>query len=226
MGVLRSGFFSLADETIFWLAAHPEGLLAGLTAAGEAAQIPADQQRQARFAAATLTELRLQKDRLPICELLELALERTGYDAALVNEFLGERKLANLRKLIEQAHSFDRAGFSRFEDFICPTVRVHRASTGRTAGRHAERGHERRPIDEIHQSKGLEFPIVIVADLDRPQNHSSTSTTSTPRWARWSVAEEGDVTAADGYDCRSPARAGKEEPNRLLYVATTRAADY
>ena len=31
-GVLRSGMFSLADETIFWLAGHPEGLSAGLFA--------------------------------------------------------------------------------------------------------------------------------------------------------------------------------------------------
>ena len=50
------------------------------------------------------------KDRLPVAQLIYEALERTGYDALLLAEFLGERKLANLHKLIEQARSFDRAG--------------------------------------------------------------------------------------------------------------------
>ena len=50
------------------------------------------------------------KDRLPVAQLIHEALDRTGYDAVLLAEFLGERKLANLHKLIEQARSFDTLG--------------------------------------------------------------------------------------------------------------------
>ncbi len=53
------------------------------------------------------------KDRLPVAQLIHAALERTGYDALLLAEFLGERKLANLHKLIEQARSSTRRAFSR-----------------------------------------------------------------------------------------------------------------
>ena len=58
-------------------------------------------------ARATLAQLTVQRDRLRICELIELALSLTGYDATLLAEFLGERKLANLRKVIEQARTFE-----------------------------------------------------------------------------------------------------------------------
>ena len=54
------------------------------------------------------------KDRVPIARLLQEALARTGYDAVLLAEFLGQRKLANLQKLIEQARSLRRSrAFSR-----------------------------------------------------------------------------------------------------------------
>ena len=59
----------------------------------------------AQLAAKTLAHLRGLKDRLPIAALIREALSRTGYDALLVAEFLGERKLANLRKLIDQARA-------------------------------------------------------------------------------------------------------------------------
>ena len=58
------------------------------------------------------------KDQLPVARLIQEALDRTGYDAMLLAEFLGERKLANLRKLVEQARSFDQAGIFTLSDFI------------------------------------------------------------------------------------------------------------
>ncbi len=62
--------------------------------------------------------LRAKKDRLPVAALIREALARTGYDALLLAEFLGERKLANLRKLIDQARSFDQSGLFTLSDFI------------------------------------------------------------------------------------------------------------
>ncbi len=49
VGVLRSGFFGLADETIFWLAQHRAGLAGGLLAQRLPAEIGPEQARQAQL---------------------------------------------------------------------------------------------------------------------------------------------------------------------------------
>ena len=87
------------------------------------------------------------KDRLPVARLIQEAMARTGYDAVLLAEFLGERKLANLQKLVEQARSFDRAGIFTLADFIARAFRVCRPAARRGVGRHAPGTERRRQVD-------------------------------------------------------------------------------
>src|SRR4029077_17366705 len=126
-----------------------------------------EQQDRIRFAARVLGELREKKDRLPIAPLLNLAIDRTGYDAALLTEFLGARKLANLRKLIDMARQFDQSGLFTLADFV---DRLRDAVADETyeplAATHPESSDVIR-LMSIHQAKGLEFPVVFVADMDR-----------------------------------------------------------
>ncbi len=128
LGVLRSPFFSLLDETIFWLAQHPDGLCEGLFSRPPPAEISKEQKNQVEFAAKTLGELRAMKDRLPVARLIAEAIDRTGYDAVLLAEFLGERKLANLYKLIDQARTFDQSGMFTLADFIAQLSELSQAS--------------------------------------------------------------------------------------------------
>jgi ATP-dependent helicase/nuclease subunit A len=230
VGVLRSGMFSLADETLFWLARHPEGLAAGLFAAQPPPEISAAEAGRVRFAARTFSELRQLKDQVRICELIEAALERTGYDAVLLSEFMGERKLANLRKLIEQARTFQRGDLFDLSDFISQLADyvVHQPDEP-LAATHSENTNVVR-LMTIHQSKGLEFPIVVVPDLDRPRHNRAAGVHFDPvlgPLVRLPEAENGEPTLS-GYDLwRFVERAeDAAELNRLLYVATTRAADY
>jgi ATP-dependent helicase/nuclease subunit A len=229
-GVLRSGFFSLADETIFWLSGHPEGLASGLFAAEHPAEIPPEQSERARFAATTLAQLRQCKDRLRICDLIDEALARTGYDAVLLNEFLGERKLANLRKLVEQARSFERGDFFGLSDFIAQlALFVARQPEEPLAATQAEDTNVVR-LMTIHQSKGLEFPIVIVADVDRRRHDASAPVhfdAELGPLVRLPETVRGKAPPG-GYELWRFLEKSQEaaELHRLLYVATTRAADY
>src|SRR5260221_14763971 len=109
---------ALEDEPLFWLAQHPQGLAVGLFADKLPSELTAAQRNRTEFAAATLKHLRQTKDRLPITGLLNEALTLTGYDAVLLGEFMGQRKLANLRKLLEQARAFDQSGALRLADSI------------------------------------------------------------------------------------------------------------
>ncbi len=219
-GVLRSPFFNLLDETLFHLAGHPDGLFADELPA----EITGQQRSRVEFAAGVLRELRAMKDRVPIAQLINEALERTGYDAILPAEFLGARKLANLQKLIEQARSFDRSGIFTLSDFIVQLSEfVARQPDEALAATHGESTDVVR-LMTIHQSKGLEFPVVVVPDLDRRRRGSTATVAFTLQLGPMVKLSE----SKSGLDLYRLAESDEEDAElvRLLYVAVTRAADY
>jgi ATP-dependent helicase/nuclease subunit A len=222
-GVLRSPMFGLLDETLFWLS-HSGSLSKGLFGNKLPKEIEDRQRRQAEYAAETLRTLRASKDRLPLPRLIQEAFERTGYDALLLAEFLGERKLANLHKLIEQARSFDRAGIFSLSDFITQLSEfVARQPDEALAATHPESADVVR-LMSIHQSKGLEFPVVVVPDVGRPRLVRGPAVAFTPELGPMFK----DTEATTGYDLWMMAENEEDlsETGRLLYVAATRAADY
>ena len=246
VGVLRSPFFALTDDDL--LAAHRAGRLGvpqpqsdePVAEAGESAGQPAtlppdpdpvDPGSAARVheALETLARLRQRAARASVAELLREAIDDTGYDAALLGEFLGERKLANLRKLIDMARGFDQAGLFSLADFARHLQEaVTEEPRESLAATHPESSNVVR-VMTIHQSKGLEFPVVVLADMNRKvQGDRETALLDErlgplvelpkkfgqklPHLGRQIHAElEKDETLA--------------EIQRLLYVATTRAAD-
>lgn len=229
-GVLRSPIFAIEDETLFWLGQHRLGLAAIWSDEPLLDELTGTARERAQFAAATLRHLRDRKDRMPIVDLLNEALELTGYDAALLAEFMGERKLANLRKLLAQARTFDASGVLGLADFIVQLSEfVVRQPREPLAATHPE-GTDVVRLMTIHQAKGLEFPVVFVPDVDR-------ATRFDDRRAVWHdvlgpliklPAERSSEKCVSGLDLYREAVAAEEDAERLrvLYVATTRAADY
>ncbi len=223
VGALRSPLFGLHDETLFWLARNGGGLAAGLFA-DPPEQLDDLQREQTRYAAETIRRLRSMKDRLPVALLIQEALELTGYDALLLAEFLGERKLANLHKLIEQGRSFDRAGTFTLSDFITQLAEFVVRQPDEPLAATCPESTDVVKLMSIHQSKGLEFPVVIVPDLDRPRRWQGPPVAFTPSLGPMFK----DPDATTGYDLFMAAENDEDaaESKRLLYVAATRAADY
>jgi ATP-dependent helicase/nuclease subunit A len=227
-GALRSPFFSLTDETLYWLAQHPEGLAGGLFGAIPK-QLSKPQRQRARFAAELIADLRARKDRVPIATLILDAIAATGYDAALLAEFLGERKLANLHKLIDQARSFDQSAMFTLSDFITQLAEfVSQQPKEALAATHPESSNVVK-LMTIHMSKGLEFPIVALPDLGRRLNSSYTAAAFHPELGPLvKPRRAGGESGPCGLDLHLQMENRQEEAERLrlLYVATTRAADY
>jgi ATP-dependent helicase/nuclease subunit A len=229
-GVLRSPFFALADETLFWLAEQGRGLRAGLRSTPLPAAIDEQQRNRVMLAARVLDDLQARKDRVPIAALIDDALRCTGYDAALLTEFLGERKLANLRKLIAQARAFDNTGVMRLSDFIVQlsqfVVRQPRESLAAT---HPEETNVVR-LMTIHQAKGLEFPVVFVPDIARRSNDRQNDAEYRDELGPLVRLPEDHehAGAMNGHRLNAITNAAedRDEAVRLLYVATTRAADF
>jgi ATP-dependent helicase/nuclease subunit A len=229
LGALRSPFFGLSDDTLMSLVRHGRSLRAALSLPppGEITEV---QQQLVIHAAAVLHEFHESKDRLPIAGLIQLILEHTAYDASLLTEFLGRRKLANLRKLIEMARQFDQAGGFTLADFVERLKgSVSEETDEELAATQAETSNVIR-LMTIHQSKGLEFPVVVVADMDRSgKPPGSTAELHT---------ELGPLVAPPERFGRRVEHLGlrlfrlleneaeAEEHMRLLYVALTRAADH
>ena len=241
VGILRSPFFNLSDDSIQALALSPEPEGEKLSPferrnlhddlqLDPPAFLSDEQRWRITFARDVLAELRSLKDRIPLSKLLALAVERTGYDAALLTEHLGSRKVANLRKLIDMAHEFDRAELFTLKDFV---ERLNTSVIEETDEEFAttlpETGEVVR-LMSIHQSKGLEFPIVIVADIDRKGPPHSRSAVLHPDFGALVKLQDTFGQPHENLGLKMfgllEKEADEKETIRLFYVACTRAADY
>ena len=225
IGVLRSPFFSLSDDSIAALGRHPAAALNE----EPPAHLTDRQQELIRFAGGVLRELREKKDRLPLAQLLNLAIELTGYDAALLTEFLGERKLANLRKLVDMARQIDQSGLFTLADFVAQLKNAVAEETHEPlAATHPESSNVIR-LMSIHQSKGLEYPVVVIADMNRRGANQMDRGHIDP-----TLGPVVNLPKKFGVERKHPAQfmlrleedqLNLDETRRLLYVAATRAAD-
>ena len=167
-GALRSPIFSLSDNGLLWLARfEPGGLVAGLEHCHELPQLSADDRRQAARASRLLSRWRDCKDRTGLAAILSQILDESGFDAALVCESLGTRKLANSRKLLLMAREYDRQGGFTLADLVA-RLRTYLDDPPReelAAATEEESTNIR--LMSIHRAKGLEFPIVVIPDLNR-----------------------------------------------------------
>src|SRR5262249_25527123 len=109
-GTLRSPFCCLSDEALFALRLEKRTLWSSLHDDHTLERVPAGQRQRVLRARAFFDRWRSLKDQLPIARLLGEVFADSGYDAAMQLEFLGDRKLANLWKLIDLARTFDRSG--------------------------------------------------------------------------------------------------------------------
>ena len=167
-GALRSPFFSLSDNGLFWLAhAGPGGLIAGLERCQEIPQLSAYDRGQAARAKHLLSRWRAVKDHVNLAAMVNQILDESSFEASLVCEHLGPRKLANCRKLLLIAREFDRQGGFTLADLV-GRLRAYLDEPPReelAAATEEESTNIR--LMSIHQAKGLEFPIVVVPDLNR-----------------------------------------------------------
>ncbi|MGE5756753.1 MAG: UvrD-helicase domain-containing protein, partial [Planctomycetaceae bacterium] len=241
-GALRGPFFGLSDEGLFWLATSKHGDLAeGLERVDQIAELSPLDRRQAERARELLRRWRGIKDRVSIAALVDRALEESGYEPALLGEFLGARKRANVRKLVRLARRFDQQGGFTIAAFVARLrADLHRPPREDQAATTDEEGTSVR-LMSIHQAKGLEFPIVVLPDLNRKPGvdrdpvafHPALGPLVRPsrdRTAEGPASAEGDDPGPRqslgwlAYQAIEQ-RDEQDEALRLFYVATTRARD-
>lgn len=233
-GFLRSPFVGLRDETIARIRLLSKGapLLVQARRRLEEGEWP-DAPDHPGLAAIerdalargldTLDDLRALGSRLPLDELIEELLERTGYRLHLLLMDRPEEPLANLQSLIRFAEGHRDLDLGTFFD-------VWDRSTSRDAGIPQAPLYSKEDdvvtLSTIHAAKGLEWPVVLLVGVDKDLARHRTN-------EFWSDRELGPVFClkkddrgprAERLQARERLEASAEEA-RLLYVATTRARD-
>ena len=226
-GVLRSPFFALADDTLLALRGQ-RGRPLRAALADPPAEVVGEDRARCAHAAETLAELRRAAASLPADALLELALERSAFEASWAPLAGGEQARANIRKLLRIVRTL--AGHPLSE--VVSYLEQRRDDLDPREGPATLDRPDAVQLMTVHGAKGLEFPIVFV-----PEAHlSSWSTWDAVRWSR----EDGvSVTLERDQDDDTRPRPGfyahlqqqdqledAEEHRRLFYVAATRAGDY
>lgn len=236
-GVLRSPMFGISDETLLRMRMWNEngdakGKPAPLFTALVNYKLPKgvdDEQAKLLSAAnSILLDLLTVRNRLPLSQLIDRVVRATQFDAVCAAAEDGPQRLSNLDKLIAQARSFERRETRLLRDFV-EYIREFRRLETREAEAQLEMGLDAVAILTIHKSKGLEFPIVLLPDLQRERNRRSSEFVyerniglgfDIPDWTGGKISTAIKEEVSDRIGLREIF-----ESIRKLYVGMTRAED-
>jgi ATP-dependent exoDNAse (exonuclease V) beta subunit len=217
---LRGSLFAIGDEELLeyrdrYRRVHPyripgEALPEPLRPIGEALHL--------------LRRLHEERNGRPIAETILLLLEETRAHASFVLRPSGEQALANVLHVAELARRYESTGGISFRGFLDRLL--EEAEEGRAPEAPIlEDGSEGVRVMTVHKAKGLEFPIVVLADPSCPLASRQAGRfldaargLCAMRIAGWSPRE------LQAYGRIESAR-DQAEGVRLAYVAATRARD-
>jgi ATP-dependent exoDNAse (exonuclease V) beta subunit len=221
---LRGALFAIGDEELLeWKQGDrgkgfgvfhpfriPSGLPSHLAPIGSALQV--------------LRQLHQRRNYVPVAETIHDLLTATRAHVGLVLRNAGEQALANVLHVSELARQYEASGGISFRGFV-DELRVAAETAQAAEAPILEEGSDGVRMMTVHKAKGLEFPIVILADL--------TCKLSRAEAGRWLAPDRNLCALKLGgwapidlllHDAEEAAR-DRAEAERLTYVAATRARD-
>lgn len=234
-GALRSNYFGLDDATLtqlFWQTENDKPLWDVLQAVGSGElqlNLQPEQQALAMHAAERLRSLRQAAALMALPELFAQLWDELKPEFVLSQQENGPSKLANVKKLRRLAQQYCQTKQASLAEWL-QNVKDLRASSKEPAA--TVQADDALQIMTIHNSKGLEFDLVILPQLDK----SVKGDTASIKYLPGKEGEQGllGIKVPDkemqlqnsGVYEQAKARDSEldeEESRRLLYVAMTRA---
>jgi ATP-dependent exoDNAse (exonuclease V) beta subunit len=229
---LRGMFFAIGDEELLeWKQRyggfHPFRAAgrAGLKADAAATHATTDAHlRPIVDALLVLQRLHRRRNYTPVAETIQELLNATRAHVGLVLRPAGEQALANVLHVAELARQYEASGGISFRGFV-DELRTAAENAQAAEAPILEEGSDGVRIMTVHKAKGLEFPVVILAD--------PTCKLSPAEASRW-IDKDNELCALKlgGWAPIELIHHGEEERARdqaeaqhLAYVAATRARD-
>ncbi len=164
----------------------------------------------------------------PCDEVIEAIYEKTAYPSICLSDPNGERKRANLIKLSEYARSFEKDNHSGVSGFLNFINGIKNRGEDLKPAEISEFGETSVKIMSIHKSKGLEFPICILANCSSKFNFDKDSVLINHKLGIGAKTKNSDSTLSYDNIIRKAIyiknkKESISEEMRILYVALTRA---
>jgi ATP-dependent exoDNAse (exonuclease V) beta subunit len=243
--VLRSPLVGLSDDALLALALLEEGggervrhgwLARALERVHESPRISPEERASAAAFRGALEEVRSLRGRVGARDVLARALELTRLGESTLLRAGNPRGLVNLAKLLEIVEELEAdpgtgAGLSLEE--VALALEDLRAGGSREAeGSLAGGDEDAVMLLSVHAAKGLEWPLVVVADLGRGENPFGDPVAWSAETGSIPILRDADDPSQrlepTSYTRLVAARKlrEREESKRLLYVAMTRCRDH
>lgn len=227
VGVLRSPCFLITDLTLVALKAGGSPIWAGLKDSNNRLGITPEQRKVCQRALFVINELREAREFLPLPELLERALQLTAYREFLLSQFMGNQQVANVEKLLALATQQAAKG-STLHDFLAYINGINQENVREGEAQIESEAGDTVKLLTIHKSKGLEYPVVILPDLQRKfivGNSKALFDKDVGLGLTTSRSDCGENKVFSAIKNKQQ-QLERLELKRLLYVAQTRAKDY
>jgi ATP-dependent helicase/nuclease subunit A len=246
-GTLRSSLFGLDDNALGRIAQAAKPPYWPALSAGKLPDgLETSMRESLLLAVGTISRLHRDKDALGIDRLIEAVLSASNYEATLLAQPQGRRMLGNVRLLLDQARAASQEGLAladflaRMDELVIHESRYEQAAVAGEAENVVR-------IMTIHKAKGLEFPVVVVPDLNARRRGEKSPILCRSDWGLIlrlkadSTDEQEDENGGDeneesSDDAELPLsyrlakamedRDQDQEDIRKLYVAVTRAQDH
>ncbi|MBX7194920.1 MAG: UvrD-helicase domain-containing protein [Sandaracinaceae bacterium] len=171
-----------------------------------------------------IRSLHVGRNQRPIADTIQRLLDATRAHALLALTAHGERAIANVAAFVGLARRAEARGTLSFRRFVEDLeARIEDGKHGEVSA--PDDTTLGVTLSTVHGAKGLEFPVVILADPTAPRA-MQVAGSFTDRKRKLHVERIAQIAPLDLSENEPSARsADEDESRRLLYVAATRARD-
>jgi ATP-dependent helicase/nuclease subunit A len=229
IGLLRSPFFAFSDDDVYQLS-----LIDGMTYWGKIEKIKNDDQRWTK-AYITLNENILLSGDIDFSVLLRKILNESPFLAVMASRADGIQEIANMEKLISLTSDFMKEGYKTLYDFVnYLKLSIEQKDDEPQASISEESDAVK--IMTLHQSKGLEYPVIILYKCNETTRKNIIKTKSiladknfgllTKIPAQNNYYNPYQSTSINSLSDFISEKKDMAETKRLLYVGITRAKEH
>ncbi len=220
---LRSPLFGLSDETLISLSANRFDVV---KTAGEAN----GRGREKLLLFASIDEECSRNRNAFAHRMLSVAIEKTRIDLVYLSARGGKQAYANILKLLDMIRSMEKDGPVGLLEAVRSLNRMAEEGTGESEYPLNDERSDAIRLMTVHASKGLEFPVVFVADSSRENRNGKSDSFYHPELGVVpGVPRKGRETTRDGVRAVNSAasirrnESAQQEDRRIFYVSLTRA---